>query len=113
MHDVTGNNMPTGRVFGKVHQAPGPDGLPGGSYKFPGERSNFIFIPNRKKLDAPSSITISMWVKPRSAGPLFHYKPRGWGVHVWMTKPNELFARFVSINDRQPIKYIKSKQVKK
>ena len=107
--DVTRNRNPTGRVY-KLRQSPGPDGLPNGAYKFPGRKGSFIYIPNRRKLDTVNSITIAMWVKPERAGPLFHYRPRRWGVHVWMTRSNELFARFVP-RSRKPIKFIRSRQV--
>lgn len=86
--------------LGNVVPAPGPDGLPIGSYKFKGLSDSFIKFPNNGNLDTRNSITISAWVYPESAGPIFHFLPRSWGVHLWLTDSKTLFARFVPRSKR-------------
>ena len=78
----------------------GPDNHPKGAYYFSGRRS-YVLIPNNGCLDTRYSITILAWVYPERPGPIFHFNPKGWGVHLWMTKVNELFVRFVPRSGRR------------
>lgn len=84
-----------------VKLAPGPDGLPVGSFKFQGLRDSYILFPNKGKLDTKNSITITAWVYPKSSGPLFHYLPSG--VRLWLINPRTLYARFVP-RSKRPIR---------
>ena len=79
-----------------VRPAPGPDKTTDGSYEFFGRRNSYIEFPNRGRLDTKRSFTLLAWIyHAGSAGPIFNYKPNGWGVHVWMVTPRTLFVRFV------------------
>lgn len=91
--DVGPRKNPAGRPY-NVRQAPGPDGWPRGSYYFPGRPNSYIYFPNNGGIDARKSITVIGWVYPEKSGPIFHYNPRSWGVHIWYLAPNKLFARF-------------------
>ena len=68
-------------------------------------------IPNTGCLDTRSSITILGWVYPESPGPIFHFNPGGWGVHLWFTKVNEIFVRFMG-RKRKNVPAISSRSVK-
>ncbi|KAJ7343703.1 hypothetical protein OS493_040431, partial [Desmophyllum pertusum] len=35
------------------------------------------------------------WVYPESPGPLIHFNPKGWGVHLWITRLNQLYFRLM------------------
>ena len=97
--DVSKNKNPPGRKVG-VTLTRGPDNHPKGAYYFSGRRS-YVLIPNNGCLDTRYSITIMAWVYPERPGPIFHFNPKGWGVHLWMTKVNELFVRFVPRSGRR------------
>ena len=98
--DISRSRNPSARLIG-VTPAPGPDGRPDGSMQFYGRSSSYVEIPNSGRLDARYSITILAWVYHSGrAGPIFNYNPRGFGVHLWMVRPRELFARFVRRNGR-------------
>ena len=89
---------PTKNLPGKpfdVLLTKGPDGRPGGAYRFRGRPDSFIEFPNNGRLDTKDSITILAYVNPQSPGPIFNYDPKGFGMHVWMVRSNILFARFV------------------
>lgn len=108
--DVTPYKNPPGTVR-NVKFDSGPDGLPAGSMRFKGKPNSFMFIPNTRRLDLRNSMTILMWVKPYSAGPLLHYRPKGWGVHVWMVSSKVVFVRFVPRSGR-PAKFVISNRIK-
>lgn len=74
----------------------GPDGLPAGSYQLQGFANSFIYFPNTGRLDTQRSITILLWLWPESAGPIFHYMPRGIGVNLRMISRKVIRAEFVS-----------------
>lgn len=94
-YDVGPKRNPPGKLF-NVRLAPGPDGRRGGSYSFLGSPDSFIEFPNTGPLDARNSITLLVWINPKGgAGPIFNYDPRGFGVHLWVTRAGRLFARFV------------------
>ena len=81
----------------------GPDGHPQGAYYFPGlrrtrgrrRRGSYALIPNDGCLDTRYSITIIAWIYPEKPGPIVHYNPKGWGLHLWLTHPNELYFRLM------------------
>lgn len=94
--DISSSRNPPGR-FGNTRPGIGPDGIPGGSIRFKGRKDSYIEFPNRGRLTARNSITLLAWVFPDGpVGPIFNYKTDGFGVHFWMTRPRELFVRFVS-----------------
>ena len=92
--DSSRNKNPNARFYG-VRYTYGPDRHPTSALYFSGRRNSYVYIPNSGCLDTRSSITFLAWVYPERAGPIFHYKPGGWGFHIWMTRADELFARFV------------------
>lgn len=102
-------NLP-GILF-KVPLTKGPDGRPGGAYRFRGRYDSFIEFPNNGGLDTKDSITILAYVNPQSPGPIFSYNPKGFGMQVWMVRSNELFARFVR-RDKTLTKPIVTNKVK-
>ena len=94
-YDVGPKKNPSGKLF-NVRLAPGPDGRRGGSYSFLGSPDSFIEFSNNGPLDTRNSITLLVWINPKGgAGPIFNYDPRGFGVHLWVTRAGRLFARFV------------------
>lgn len=94
--DISRSRNPPGR-FGNTRPGEGPDGIPGGSIRFKGRTDSYIEFPNKGRLTARYSITLLAWVFPDGpVGPIFNYKTDGFGVHFWLTRPRELFARFVS-----------------
>lgn len=94
--DISRSRNPSGRMA-NIRPGIGPDGVPGGSVRFKGRTNSYIEFPNRGKLSARNSITLLAWINPDGpVGPIFNYKTNGFGVHFWMTRPRELFARFVS-----------------
>jgi len=94
-YDVGPKKNPPGKLF-NVRPAPGPDGRRGGSYSFLRSPDSFIEFANTGPLDTRNSITLLVWVNPKGgAGPIFNYDPRGFGVHLWVTRAGRLFARFV------------------
>ena len=92
--DVSSFVNPPARFVG-VFYSRGPDNHPRGAISFRGIRTSYVLIPNNGCLDTRYSITIIFWVYPESPGPLIHFKPNGWGVHVWIVKSFRLYARFV------------------
>ena len=36
-----------------------------------------------------------LWVYPESPGPLIHFNPKGWGVHLWATRLTQLYFRLM------------------
>ena len=107
--DVSKHRNPPGRKVGVV-LARGPDNHPKGAYYFSGRRS-YVLIPNNGCLDTRYSITIIAWVYPVRPGPIFHFNPKGWAVHLWMTKVNELFVRFVPRGGRR-VAAVTSRRIK-
>ena len=103
---------PPGKL-GYVRSAPGPDTYPGGSYQFYGRRDSYIELPNRGKLDTRRSITIIAWIYHQgNAGPIFHYMPNGWGVHLWMVSPRTLFVRYTRRRGRKMTAALSSRKIK-
>ena len=92
--DISPTKNRPGKIVGAL-PARGPDGQRGSAYKFRGRPDSFIEFPNNGRLDAKDSITILAYVNPESAGPIFNFNPKGFGVHFWMVRKNVLFARFV------------------
>lgn len=78
----------------------GPDQRRGGAYKFRGRAGSFIEFPNKGRLDTKNSMTILAYVNPERPGPIFNYDPKGFGMHLWMVRPNVLLARFVKRNKK-------------
>ena len=98
--DSSRNKNPAAKFVG-VRYSYGPDRHPKGAIGFYGRRNSYVLIPNRGCLDTQSSITIIGWVYPESAGPIFHFNPKHWGLHVWMTRADEFFVRFVGRKNRR------------
>ena len=94
-----------------VRPAPGPDGLPLGSIYLQGIPNSYIYFPNRGCLDTKNSLTIVMWVYPQGSGPIFHYFPKGWGVHLWMSSPRTILVKFVP-RSLQTISVVTSRKIK-
>ena len=93
--DISLRRNPSARV-GDIKYGQGPDGRQTGSTVFSGRRGSYVEIPNRGNLDARYSITILIWVfHLGTSGPIVHFNPNGYGVHMWMTSQRELFVRFV------------------
>lgn len=93
--DISRRRNPSARI-GDVKYGRGPDGRQTGSTVFSGRRGSYVEIPNRGNLDARYSITILIWLfHLGTSGPIVHFNPNGYGVHMWMTSQRELFVRFV------------------
>lgn len=97
--DLSKNRNPSGKLY-NVRPAPGPDGLPLGSFHFTGIANSFIRFPKSRCLDAKRSLTIVVWVYPEGSGPILHYHPNSWGVHAWMASTSTVLVRFVPRNFR-------------
>lgn len=108
--DITPYRNPTARL-GNIRSDYGPDGLPAGATRFKGAPNSYVVIPNRRRLDLRDSITVLAWIKPFSPGPIFHYNPKAWGVHIWMVRRDTLFARFVPRSGRS-VKFVLSNRIK-
>lgn len=112
--DISPNKNPRARLR-NVKPGNGPDGLPSGAIKLSGSPDSYVSFTNNGKLDTVSEITITVWVKPKSAGPIFHYKPQTWGgVHVWLVgRPGQrkFFVRF-STRSGKTVQAIRSSHVK-
>ena len=112
--DISPNKNPRAELR-NVMLDNGPDNLPSGAIKLSGRRNSYVVFPNNGKLDTVSEITITVWVKPESAGPIFHYKPQTWGgVHVWVVgRPGQrkFFVRF-STRSGKTVRAIRSSHVK-
>ena len=91
--DISANKNPAAQLV-NVKPAAGPDGLPMGSYYLGGVKNSYILFPNKGCLDTKNSLTIVAWVYPESSGPIFHYMPKGWGVHLWMLDTRTLLVKF-------------------
>ena len=107
--DISRNRNPPA-IFSGVRFVTGPDNHRKGAIYFSGKRYSFVKIPNSGCLHTEQAITIMMWVYPESSGPLFHYNPKGWGVHFWMTRANELFVRFVG-RKRKNVHHVLSRTI--
>jgi len=98
-----------------VKSLSGPDGLPSGAIELTGRRNSYVTFPNYGKLDTVNEITITVWVKPRSSGPIFHYKPRTWGgVHLWVVggpRKRKWFVRFSTRSGKRVVA-VRSSQIK-
>lgn len=94
--DVSRSKNPSGRMA-NVRPGVGPDGRPGGSFRFKGRSDSYIEFLNKGRLDARNSISILAWINPDGpVGPIFNYKPDGFGVHLWMVRRRVLLVRFVT-----------------
>lgn len=115
--DVSKFNNPTAQLVG-LSFIKGPDGHQQGAYFFPGKgrrgvRSSYALIPNNGCLDTRYSITITCWVYPEAPGPILHFNPNGWGLHLWLTRTDELFFRVIPRQgSRRRAKPVISKSVK-
>ena len=107
--DVSQYKNPPAKLVG-VTLTRGPGYHPRGAYYFSG-RGSYVLIPNNGCLDTRYSITIIAWVYPEKPGPILHFNPKGWGVHLWMTKINEVFVRFVPRSGRN-VQPVTSRRVK-
>lgn len=98
-----------------VRPVTGPDGLPSGAIELTGRRNSYVTFSNHGKLDTANEITITVWVKPKKSGPIFHYKPQTWGgVHVWVVgRPGrrKWFVRFSSRSGKK-VRAVRSSQIK-
>ena len=91
--DIGRNKNPPG-VPSDVHLAPGPYGLPQGSYQFSGSFSSYIEFPNNGGLDVRHSATVLFWVnRENEKGPIFAYGTNIWGFHIWFVISGNLYAR--------------------
>lgn len=81
-----------------VYPARGPTMEPNTAYRFVGSSQSYIQFPNRGRLDARNSMTMIAWINPIKPGPIFNYRTNGWGCHLWVTNPRQLFVRFVKRN---------------
>lgn len=97
--DISTYLNPPAKFVG-VYYSHGPDNHPQGAISFTGRRNSYVLIPNNGCLDTRYSITIIFWVFPESSGPLLHFKPKGWGLHLWIVRPFRLYARFVRRSGR-------------
>ena len=84
----------------QVRLAPGPDRFPRGSFYFTGRRGSYVYFPNNGGIDTRNSITLLAWVYPLGGGPIFHYKPQGSGVGLWVIRRNILYVKFVRRSGR-------------
>lgn len=101
------NRNPPARLS-KVFLAPGPDGLPKGSYNFLGSPKSFIEIPNRGRLDVRNYITILAWIYNRGkAGPIVTSKRNGRGVNFYITNRKTLSVRYTQQLGRRFTKALK------
>ena len=82
-------------TFVGVYYTRGPDNHPRGALSFRGTKTSYVLIPNNGCLDTRYSLTIIMWVYPESSGPLLHFNPKGWGLHLWIISRFRLFTRFI------------------
>lgn len=82
-------------TFVGMYYTRGPDNHPQGALSFRGSKTSYVLIPNNGCLDTRYSLTIIMWVYPESSGPILHFNPKGWGLHLWIINRFRLFARFV------------------
>lgn len=104
--DIGVFSNPSGRL-GYVRQTTGPDGRPMTATRFYGKPNSYIEFPNKGKLDTKNSISLLVWIyNEGSAGPIFNYMPNGWGVHLWMTSPVTLFARFTRRRRRRSTPHV-------
>ena len=108
-NDTLNKNTPG--IFRNIKFDEGPDRLPAGSMRFKGKRNSYMLIPNRRRLDFKNSMTVLMWVKPYSAGPLLHYRPGKWAVHIWMISNKLVFVRFVPRSGRV-VRFVFSNHIK-
>ena len=92
--DISGYKNPPAEFRG-VRYSFGPDKNPQGALAFRGRRDSYVLIPNNGCLDTKYSITIALWVYPESDGPLVHFNPNGWGVHLWIVRPCSAYVRFI------------------
>ena len=100
--DISLSRNPAGRL-GRVYPDRGPDGTNGGAYRFTGSVNSYIEFRNTGKLDTRKSLTLLAWIKHTGrSGPIFNYRPNGWGVHFWMTSHRQLFIKFTRRNGYQP-----------
>ena len=87
--DISGYVNPPAKFVG-VYYSRGPDKNPKSALSFRGNSHSYVLIPNNGCLDTKFSITILFWVYPETTGPLFHFNPNSWGVHLWIVKGYKL-----------------------
>lgn len=108
--DISINGNAAARLV-NVKPAPGPDGLPLGSFHLQGIANSYIYFPNTGCLDTKNSLTIVLWVYPEGRGPIFHYFPKGWGVHLWLKNTRTLLVKFVP-RSLQTISAVTSRKIR-
>lgn len=108
--DISINRNAAARLV-NVKPAPGPDGLPLGSFHLQGTANSYIYFPNTGCLDTKNSLTIVLWVYPEGRGPIFHYFPKGWGVHLWLKNTRTLLVKFVP-RSLQTISVVTSRKIR-
>lgn len=108
--DISINRNAAARLV-NVKPAPGPDGLPLGSFHLQGIANSYIYFPNTGCLDTKNSLTIVLWVYPEGRGPIFHYFPKGWGVHLWLKNTRSLLVKFVP-RSLQTISVVTSRKIR-
>ena len=108
--DISINRNAAARLV-NVKPAPGPDGLPLGSFHLQGIANSYIYFPNTGCLDTKNSLTIVLWVYPEGRGPIFHYFPKGWGVHLWLKNTRTLLVKFVP-RSLQTISAVTSRKIR-
>ena len=103
-----GKNLPA-KLVG-VRFAKGPLGKPGSAVEFFGRRNSYVEIPKGSgALDTVKSITLMAWVQHKGkSGPIIHYIPNAWGVHLWMVGPKVAFVRFTTRKRRHFTKALAS-----
>ena len=82
--DLSSHENPPGVPY-NVQLAPGPFGLPNGSYQFFGNSTSYIEFPNNGGLDTRYSMTLLAWVfLENTDGPIFNYGVDFYSVHFWV-----------------------------
>ena len=93
--DVKRRSQITG-ISSNVSLTTGPFNTTDGAYEFWGNKNSYIQFPNKHgMLDVQTSISLMCWVRPGGQdGPLFqYYKPRKWGVHIWIENGGRFRSR--------------------
>lgn len=106
--DMGPNRLVSGQAVG-IQFAPGPFANPKGSFYFKGSKSSYVEFKQAAALDTKYSISILAWIYPEKDGPIFNYMRAGYGVHLWVTTPRHLFARYIGRNGYWPIPLVSSK----
>ena len=96
--DISHSYILPGQASG-VELAPGPDGSTGGSYKFSGNLSSFIYFTNNGGLDTRYSMTFLAWIyHEQTEGPIFSYYGPENGIRFMLTEDGLFLASLRSSN---------------